>query len=61
MKKRRETRSGNFTPEDRKRKLNFKKKKQRQDEEYFNPKRLSKHKIKDFKDFKDFEEDDIDR
>jgi hypothetical protein len=58
MKKRRETRSDNFTPEDRKRKLNFKKKKQRQDEEYFNPKRLSKHKIKDFK---DFEEDDIDR
>ena len=57
MKKRRETRSDNFTPEDRKQKLNFKKKKQRQDEEYFNPKRLSKHKIKDFK---DFEDDDID-
>lgn len=58
MKKRKETRSDNFTPEDRKQKLNFKRKKQRQDEEYFNPKRLSKHKIKDSK---DFEDDDINR
>ena len=60
MKKRRETRSDNFSPEDRKRKLNFKKKKQRQDEDYFNPKRLSKHKIKDFKNFEEFEDDDYD-
>jgi len=56
MKKRKDTRTDSYSPEDRKRKINYKKKKQRQDESYFNPKRLGR--LEDFDEFFDeFEED----
>lgn len=55
MKKRKESRTDNFNPEDRKRKINFKKKKQRQDEAYFNPKRLNR--MKDFDEFDEFDDE----
>jgi hypothetical protein len=53
MKKRKDTRTDNYSPEDRKRKINYKKKKQREDESYFNPKRLGR-----LEDFDEFEEDE---
>ena len=59
MKKRKDTRTDNYSPEDRKRKINYKKKKQRQDEAYFNPKRLGR--LEDFDDFDDFEEDEYEQ
>ena len=52
MKKRRSSRDQDFNPEDRKRNLNFKRKKQRSIEREFNPKRLT-----DLRDWEDFEED----
>jgi hypothetical protein len=51
MKKRKPPRTDSFNPEDRKRKINFKQKKQRQYEASFNPKRLGK--IEDFDEFED--------
>lgn len=45
MKKRKKSRE-DFNPEERKRKLNFKKKKQRFEDNYFDPKRLSE--LEDF-------------
>ena len=60
MKKRKDTRTDSYSPEDRKRKINYKKKKQRQDESYFNPKRLGR--LEDFDEFFDeFEEDDYEQ
>jgi len=55
MKKRKSSRDTNFNPEDRKRNLQFKKKKQRSMERDFNPKRLT-----DLSDWEDFNKDDID-
>jgi hypothetical protein len=52
MKKRRTSRDQDFNPEDRKRNLHFKKKKQRSLEREFNPKRLT-----ELGDFDDFNED----
>ena len=54
MKKRKSPR-GEYNPEDRKRKINFKKKKQRYDDNYFDPKRL-----KELNDFEDFEDEEYD-
>lgn len=56
MKKRKDVRTDNMNPEDRKRKLNFKKKKQSQNEAYFD-----KRKIRKLKDFDEFEDDEYDR
>lgn len=55
MKKRKPPRTDGFNPEDRKRKINFKQKKQRQNETLFNPKRLGK-----IEDFDEFENEDYD-
>jgi|NorSeaMetagenome_1021524.scaffolds.fasta_scaffold05474_4 hypothetical protein len=53
MKKRKSTRKEDYNPEERKRSIHFKKKKQRFEENYFNPKRLTK-----LEDFNEFDEDD---
>ena len=45
MKKRKQSRE-DYNPEERKRKINFKKKKQRYEDNYFDPKRLSE--LEDF-------------
>ena len=52
MKKRKSQREDNFNPEDRKRNINFKKKKQREQDILFNPKRLG-----NLENFDEFEED----
>jgi len=55
MKKRKSPR-GEHNPEDRKRKINFKKKKQRFEENYFNPKRMGN--LEDLEDLDDLDEFD---